>query len=282
MAILAMRRSHDPKGVVDAFATTTAETSDYLANEVISRLSPDLTDFLAKISILEEFDADLCEAVTGEGRARQLLDRVVANDLFVYRVDLTGVRFRFHQMFAAYLRNLLKSRGSAAYRNAHHRAGAALSARGDRVGALRHAMAVGDVQRAADIVTDSIATVLEVDDARQALEVARAWLARFGAEELPEHPRAVPPVRLRVGDLRAAGGGALADGLRPGPPLAATADRGLRARHVGGLHLNRGDTDAALAHNAPGREGGRPRPPSTGGGSPSWPSCPFRKRAPTS
>ena len=43
MAILAMRRSHDPKGVVDTFATTTAETSDYLANEVISRLSPDLT-----------------------------------------------------------------------------------------------------------------------------------------------------------------------------------------------------------------------------------------------
>ncbi len=249
MAILAMRRSRDPKGVVDAFASTTAETSDYLANEVISWLSPDLTDFLAKISILQEFDADLCEAVTGEGRARQLLDRVVANDLFVYRVDLTGVRFRFHQMFAAYLRNLLKSRGHAAYRDAHLRAADALSARGDRVGALRHAMGVGDVQRAADIVTDSIATVLEVDDARQAREVARAWLARFGAEELPEHPKQYLQCvfLLATCGQREAGGWLIAFDRAhpsPSPPISAFA-------HAtwGALHLNRGDTDAALIEN---------------------------------
>ena len=246
MAIMAMRRSHDPKGVVDAFATSTAETSDYLANEVISRLSPDLTDFLAKISILEEFDADLCEEVTGDGGARQLLDRVVANDLFVSRVDLTGVRFRFHQMFAAYLRNLLKSRGGAAYRDAHRRAGEALSARSDRVGALRHAMAVGDVQRAADIVTDSIATVLEVDDARQALEVARAWLARFGAEELAERPEQYLQCvfLLATRGQREAERWLIAfDLAHPSPPPAISA-----FAHATwcGLHLNRGDTDAAL------------------------------------
>ena len=250
MAILAMRRSRDPKGVVDAFATTTAETSDYLANEVISRLSPDLTDFLAKISILEEFDADLCEAVTGDGRARQLLDRVVANDLFVYRVDLTGVRFRFHQMFAAYLRNLLKSQGDATYREAHRRAGEALSARGDRVGALRHAMTVGDVERAADIVTDSIATVLEVDDARQALEVARAWLARFGAAVLPDHAEQYLQfvfLLATCGQREAERWLMAFDLAHPSPPprIAAFA-------HAtwSNLHLNRGDAAAALTQNA--------------------------------
>src|SRR4051794_21960697 len=188
MAILAMRQSQDPKAVVEAFASTTSETSDYLANEVIARLPADLTDFLAQISVLDEFDADLCEAVTGARRARLFLERIIANDLFVYRLDLAGERYRFHQMFAAYLRTLLKSHGDEAYRDAHARAAEAMNARGDRFGALRHAMAIGDIQRAAAIVTDSIATILEVDDAPQAIAVARAWLGRFGADALQDNP----------------------------------------------------------------------------------------------
>ena len=249
MAVLAIRQSHDPKAVVDAFATTTAETSDYLANEVIARLPPDLTDFLARISVLEEFDADLCEAVTGETQAQSLVERIVANDLFVYRLDLAGERYRFHQMFAAYLRTVLKSKGDAAYKDAQRRAGDAMYTRGDRLGALRHAMAIADVQRAAAIVTDSIATILEVDDAPQAMTVARAWLARFGADALHENTEQY----LQSVFLLATGGQREAERWliafdqahpTPAPGIAAFA-------HAtwSNLHLNRGNAEASLTHN---------------------------------
>ena len=250
MAVLAMRQTRDPKAVVDAFATTTAETSDYLANEVISRLPPDLTDFLARISVLDEFDAVLCEAVTGERRARTFLERIVANDLFVYRLDLGGERYRFHQMFAAYLRTVLKSQGQSAYRDAHHRAGDGLNARGDRLGALRHAMAIADVQRAAAIVTDSIATILEVDDAPQAITVARAWLGRFGSAAVHDNTEQY----LQFVFLLATCGQREAERYliafdqahpTPAPRIAAFA-------HAtwSNLHLNRGDAEASLIHNA--------------------------------
>jgi len=250
MAVLAMRQSRDPKAVVDAFATTTAETGDYLANEVIARLPPDLTDFLATISVLDEFDADLCEAVTGQRRARLFLERTIANDLFIYRLDLAGERYRFHQMFAAYLRTVLKNKGDVAYRDAHRRAGDALNARGDRFGALRHAMAIADVERAAAIVTDSIATILEVDDARQAIEVARAWLARFGTESLHDHAEQY----LQFVFLLATCGKREAERWlvafdwahpRPTPHIAAFAQA-----TWSNLHLNRGDAATALTHNA--------------------------------
>ena len=42
MAMLAMRAGGDPREVIDAFAATTRETSDYLASEVMSRLPPGL------------------------------------------------------------------------------------------------------------------------------------------------------------------------------------------------------------------------------------------------
>lgn len=249
MAVLAMRGSGDPKAVVEAFAATTSETSDYLANEVIARLPADLTEFLARISVLEEFDADLCEAVTGERRARLLLERIIANDLFIYRLDLAGDRYRFHQMFAAYLRTLLKSQGDAAYRDAHRRAAEAMNARGDRFGALRHAMAIADIQRAASIVTDSIATILEVDDAPQAIAVARAWLGRFGADARQDNPEQY----LQFAFLLATCGEREAERWMvafdrahptPAPRIAAFA-------HAtwANLNLNRGQAESALEHN---------------------------------
>ena len=48
MAVLAMRAGGDPREVIDALASTTQEASDYLANEVMNRLPPDLAGFLTK------------------------------------------------------------------------------------------------------------------------------------------------------------------------------------------------------------------------------------------
>jgi ATP/maltotriose-dependent transcriptional regulator MalT len=58
-------------------------------------------------------------------------------------------------MFAAFLRARLKSLGGALFREAHLRAAAALQERGDRLGALHHAMAVDDMQLAAALLTSS-------------------------------------------------------------------------------------------------------------------------------
>ena len=188
MAVLAMRSTGNPHEVIDAFASTTKETSDYLANEVMNRLPPDLAGFLTTICVLDEFDAQLCQAVSGHDDASRLLDRAVADDLFIYQVDRKGQRFRLHQMFAAFLRARLKSLGGTQFRQAHLRAAAALQERGDRLGALHQAMAVADMQLAATILADSMRSILDTTDAQEAKAVVRAWLARFGAAAAEASP----------------------------------------------------------------------------------------------
>ena len=188
MAVLAMRAGGDPREVIDALASTTQEASDYLANEVMNRLPPDLAGFLVSICVLDEFDAQLCQALSGQDDARGLLDRVIADDLFIYQVDLAGERFRLHPMFAAFLRARLKSLGGTQFRDAHLRAAAALQERGDRLAAMRHAMAVGDMPLAAAILADSMHTILEFTNAQEARAVARAWLARFGDAAAEANP----------------------------------------------------------------------------------------------
>ena len=249
MAVLAMRAGGDPREVIDAFASTTQEASDYLANEVMNRLPPDLAGFLMNICVLDEFDAQLCQAVSGQDDARGLLDRVVADDLFIYQVDLAGERFRLHQMFAAFLRARLKSLGGTQFRDAHLRAAAALQERGDRLGALRHAMAVADMQLAAAILADSMLTILEFTDAQEARAVARAWLAKFGDAAAEANPGQLLQFVLPLasaGHRDAEGWLTKVNQAHPSPPP------GLDALAHGtwaAYYNNRGSVDLALEHN---------------------------------
>ena len=249
MAMLAMRAGGDPREVIDAFAATTRETSDYLASEVMNRLPPDLAGFLTSICVLEEFDAGLCQALSGRDDAGRLLDRVVADDLFISQVDRAGQRFRLHQMFAAFLRARLKSLGGTQFRDAHLRAAAALRERGDRLGALRHAMAVADMQLAAAVLADSMHTILDVTHAQEARAAARAWLARFGDAAAEADPGQL----LQFVFLLAAAGHREAEGWltkvnrahpSPAPGLDALA-HGVWAAY----HFNRGSVGLALEHN---------------------------------
>ena len=91
-------------------------------------------------------------------------------------------------MFAAFLRARLKSLGGTQFRDAHLRAAAALQKRADRLGAMRHAMAVGDMPLAAAVLADSMHTILEFTNAQEARAVARAWLAKFGDAAAEANP----------------------------------------------------------------------------------------------
>ena len=249
MAVLAMRAGSDPHEVMDALASTTQEASDYLANEVMNRLPPDLVGFLTSICVLDEFDAQLCQAVSGQDDAGRLLGRVVADDLFIYQVDRAGERFRLHQMFAAFLRARLKSLGGSSFRDAHLRAAAALQERGDRLGALRHAMAVADMTLAAAVLVDSMLTILDVTHAQEARVVTRAWLARFGHAATEANPEQLLQFVLLLaasGQRDAKGWLTKVNQAHPSPPP------GLDALAHGAwaaYYLNRGSVDLALEHN---------------------------------
>ena len=64
---------------------------DYLAQQVLDQQSPVVRDFLLKTSLLEEFDAELCQAVLGEPpggfRWIDLIREVLQNNLFVLPVE---------------------------------------------------------------------------------------------------------------------------------------------------------------------------------------------------
>ena len=118
-----------------------------------------------------------------------MLEGLVAADLFVVPLDERGHWYRYHHLFGAFLRARLASLGTSRMRSAHDRASRCLEERGDVEGALRHAMAIGDVERAGWILRAALDRSLSLSEgAGVAVQAVRLWLHEFGATFVTTEP----------------------------------------------------------------------------------------------
>ncbi|HMQ51661.1 MAG TPA: tetratricopeptide repeat protein [Anaerolineae bacterium] len=86
---------------------------EYLAQQVLDQQRPSVRDFLLRTSLLEEFDANLCEVVLGPASYEdgwgwpELIDFIQRHNLFVQPVDHHGTWLRYHHLFRDFLQSRL-------------------------------------------------------------------------------------------------------------------------------------------------------------------------------
>ena len=104
LAALSMRNSDDLQGFVASFAGSHRYILDYLVEEVFRQQSPERQTFLLQTSILERLTAPLCDTVTGQDDAQQMLAGLDQANLFVQRLDESRQWYRYHHLFRDLLR----------------------------------------------------------------------------------------------------------------------------------------------------------------------------------
>ncbi len=158
--------------------------SAFLLDEVLGRQPPDVQLFLEQTSILEELSARLCAAVTGRADAGLILERLARDNLFVSALDGHGERYRYHHLFADFLRSRLERRGDAEAGRLHRRAAAWCRDNQRPESAVRHYLAAGDVEATVDLAARTADALLlqgYVDSARRLLRL-------YTTEQLLAHP----------------------------------------------------------------------------------------------
>lgn len=160
LAGLSLHSQGDPAGIIRSFAGSHRFVIDYLVEEVLDRQPLPLQRFLLHSAILDRLCGPLCDDVVADPAApgQATLEALERANLFLIPLDDERRWFRYHHLFGEVLRqrlrrpNLQLEATGTPVVELHGRASRWYE-RNDLVhDAFRHALAAGEVGRAADLI----------------------------------------------------------------------------------------------------------------------------------
>ncbi|MBB3255773.1 LuxR family maltose regulon positive regulatory protein [Paraburkholderia bannensis] len=242
LATLSLRTHPDPGAFVDAFSGAHAELADYFAEEVFARQNEACRAFLLDTCVLPHFPAALCDALTGRGDARERLDELERSCLFLEPLDDERTVYRYHRLFASYLRHCLRAAQPQREANMHALAAQWYLALKRPVPAIDHLLDAGEPQRALAEISRHARTLMGAGRIR----LMMGWLERIDANLIAAQPEVgltyawVLLLNRRYGDA-----------MRATQTLVGDANAALESQVLRAvLHALTGQMDACIASGA--------------------------------
>ena len=181
LAAISMRDRPNTDAMVEAFGGSHRFVFDYLADEVLDGVDEELRAFLVQTSIAERFTVELCHALTGRDDAGSLLERAERANLFLVPLDTERRWYRYHGLFADYLRSHLEEPERRAL---HERAADWFDGAGLASEAIGHALATDSVEKALDLVERAARRAFEAGE----LSTLAGWLEALPPERVASSP----------------------------------------------------------------------------------------------
>lgn len=144
LASLALENNDNPRRFIQTFSGSHTALSSYLAEDVLSNKPKHLQDFILHTSILQKFCADSCNAVTGRTDSRELLQEIERSNMFMTALNEQHTWFRYHPLFAGFLRAQLDRQYPGLAATLHRRACGWYTEQKRPTHAIDHAIASGD------------------------------------------------------------------------------------------------------------------------------------------
>src|SRR6201996_6495497 len=187
LAALSMQGREDVARFIAGFAGDDRYVVDYLLEEVLQRQPDRVRAFLLQTCILGRLSGPLCDAVTGQGGGKAMLEALDRGNLFLVPLDDRRQWYRYHHLFADVLQARLLDEQPGQIADLHRRASAWFQRSGEQSVAIGHALAARDFGQAADLIERALPAMRET---RQEATV-HGWL-----KVLPDEVIRVRPVLI--------------------------------------------------------------------------------------
>ncbi|MBV8178268.1 MAG: protein kinase [Mycobacterium sp.] len=161
LAALALRGGDDTNALVSRLSGASEMIGEFLAENVLDTLEPEMTGFLLATSITERTCGGLASALAEVPRGQAMLEEIERRGLFLQRIDEDPNWFRYHHMFAEFLRRRLERDRPERVEQLHRAASEWFVEHGHLNEAVDHALASGDSTRAVELVEQDETNLLE-------------------------------------------------------------------------------------------------------------------------
>ncbi|WP_040781740.1 serine/threonine-protein kinase [Nocardia pneumoniae] len=166
LASLSLRGKEDPGVYLDQISGRHYAIGEYLMENVVSALEPAMLDFVMQTAVTDTICGDLAEALTGVPSGQERLEEVRRRDLFLRSIDDELRWFRYHGLFADFLRRRLVRQHPGLLEQLHLTASIWFAEHDMLSEAVDHALAAGAAEQAKQLVQEHADTLIE--DSRMA------------------------------------------------------------------------------------------------------------------
>lgn len=130
---------------------------NYLESTVADYISAEELNFLSTISICRRFNRGLCEVLSGNPKAGELLKKFEDEQLFLLPIDTPEVDpwYRFHRLFESFLHSRLEQRNKTEVKTLYQIAARWFASQRLDIEALRYASEAGDTELMVDLIDRS-------------------------------------------------------------------------------------------------------------------------------
>jgi serine/threonine-protein kinase PknK len=149
---LSLRDCADAAQLIRGFSGRHHSVGEYLAENVLSAQPPEILEFLLSTSVCDRLCGDLAGRLADRADGQAMLEELERRDLFLRPLDDEREWFRYHHLFAEYLRRRLERDHPERVPRLHRRASSWFSEHDLVSEAVTHALAAGTVERATDLV----------------------------------------------------------------------------------------------------------------------------------
>lgn len=117
------------------------KVADYLLEGVFRGQTSAVRNFLMETAVLDRLSAPLCDAITGKRGSQQLMETLETANLFIFGLDDRRTWYRYHRLFAEFLRHRLRVERPEKVGRLYDKASDWFEKNGFPADAMRHAIA---------------------------------------------------------------------------------------------------------------------------------------------
>lgn len=183
LAVLALSDQQDAEQFFLTFSGSHTEVAQYLAEDILNKLSNEQRDFLIQSSILSELSAPLCNYVMQIEDSATKLNLLAQNNLFLTPTDSSHLNFRYHNLFSSYLLGYLKATQPSLYIELNRRASSWYLAQNRPVLAIEHLLADPDQQPAIALLNQYAMSLMVEGRFRRLLR----WFDKLSPSTFKQH-----------------------------------------------------------------------------------------------